>query len=170
VSDDQRLSAGILCVGLATLLDASWPSAGVVAMPGLLGFIGYGVSLTLFILVLRHLGTARTGAYYSSAPFTGAAVSIVLLSEPVTPAFLAGVVLMAIGFWIYLTECNQHVHAHESMEHDHMHMHDEHRQHDHPPGTLAEPHAHPHTHGSMVHRHTHYPDISSPPYPLITRV
>ncbi|MND07304.1 hypothetical protein D3C83_291930 [compost metagenome] len=39
---------------------------------GLLGFLGYGISLTLFIVALRHLGTARTGAYFSVAPFFGA--------------------------------------------------------------------------------------------------
>jgi drug/metabolite transporter (DMT)-like permease len=155
----KGLVAGVINVGLATALDATWPSVGVVSMAGLLGFVSYGVSLTLFVPALRHLGTARTGAYYSSAPFIGAAVSIALLHEPLTPAFIAGAVLMAIGLWIHLTERHRHLHAHEPLEHDHMHVHDEHHQHDHPPGTPAEPHSHAHAHGSLVHKHAHYPDL-----------
>jgi drug/metabolite transporter (DMT)-like permease len=155
----KGLVAGILNVNLAILLNATWPSASIVVLAGLLGFVGYGISLTLFVLALRHLGAARTGAYYSSAPFIGAAVSIVILHESVSPAFVAGSVLMAIGLWIHLTERHQHLHEHEPIEHDHMHVHDEHHRHDHPPGMPVEPHAHPHVHGSMVHRHTHYPDL-----------
>jgi hypothetical protein len=33
------------------------------------GFLGYGLSLTLFVVALRTLGTARTGAYFSVAPW-----------------------------------------------------------------------------------------------------
>ena len=44
----------------------------------------YGLSLALFVLALRHLGTARTGAYFSTAPFFGAATAVVLLGEPLT--------------------------------------------------------------------------------------
>lgn len=41
----------------------------------MVGFFGYGVSLVPFVLALRSLGTVRTGAYFSTAPFLGAAVS-----------------------------------------------------------------------------------------------
>ena len=47
----------------------------------MVGFLGYGVSLTLFVLGLRHLGTARTGAYFSLAPFIGAMLAVVLLGD-----------------------------------------------------------------------------------------
>ena len=36
-----------------------------------IGLLGYGFSLVMFVVALRGLGTARTGAYFSTAPFIG---------------------------------------------------------------------------------------------------
>lgn len=155
----KGLAAGIVNVGIAVALGASLPAAGPLAQAGLLGFLSYGVSLTLFVLALRHLGTARTGAYYSIAPFMGAGAAVLLLGEPVTITFLAGGALMAIGLWFHLTERHQHEHAHEPMQHEHVHVHDEHHQHSHAPGAPPEPHVHVHRHGRLIHRHPHYPDL-----------
>lgn len=155
----KGLVAGTVNVVIALAAGAAWPPWVAAGQAAVLGFLSYGVSLTLFVLALRHLGTARTGAYYSLAPFIGAAAAILLLHEPVTIAFVIGGILMAIGLWIHLTERHQHVHEHEPMEHDHMHVHDEHHQHDHPEGTPAEPHAHLHRHARLIHRHRHYPDL-----------
>ncbi|MEZ5832730.1 MAG: DMT family transporter [Dongiaceae bacterium] len=155
----KGLVAGAANVAIALLLGAAWPSGPVLAQAGLLGFLSYGVSLTLFVLALRHLGTARTGAYYALAPFIGAGTAILLLGEPVTTAFIAGGVLMAIGLWLHLTEQHQHAHEHEPMEHEHVHVHDAHHQHAHAPGTPPEPHVHRHRHGRLLHRHPHYPDL-----------
>jgi drug/metabolite transporter (DMT)-like permease len=155
----KGLAAGIVNVTIALGLGASLPSAGTLSQAALLGFFSYGVSLTLFVLALRHLGTARTGAYYSLAPFIGAGAAILLLGESVTISFLAGGALMAIGLWIHLTERHQHQHEHEPMEHEHVHVHDEHHQHSHAPGSPPEPHAHVHRHARLLHRHPHYPDL-----------
>lgn len=155
----KGLTAGIVNVSLALIAGASLPPAAAVGQAAVLGFLSYGVSLTLFVLALRHLGTARTGAYYSLAPFVGAATAILLLGEPVTATFIAGGVLMAIGLWLHLTERHQHEHEHEPMMHDHVHVHDAHHQHDHPPDMLPEPHSHLHRHARLVHRHPHYPDL-----------
>lgn len=125
----------------------------------LLGFIAYGVSLTLFVLGLRQLGTARTGAYFSVAPFFGAALSIPLLGEPLSGQILVAGLLMAIGVWLHLSERHAHEHVHSALEHDHEHEHDEHHRHDHgepvAPGTR---HRHPHRHEPIAHTHEHYPD------------
>ena len=127
---------------------------------GALGFLSYGVSLVLFVLSLRQLGTARTGAYFASAPFVGAAVSLLIFRERPTATLLVGASLMAVGVWLHLTEHHSHEHRHETMEHEHLHVHDEHHQHVHgpddPPG---EPHSHRHRHEPLVHTHPHYPDI-----------
>jgi drug/metabolite transporter (DMT)-like permease len=155
----KGLAAGIVNVAIALALGAPLPGLGALAGAGALGFFSYGVSLTLFVLALRHLGTARTGAYYALAPFIGAGVAILLLGEPIGIAFIAGGLLMAIGLWLHLTEQHQHEHAHEPMEHEHVHVHDEHHQHDHAPGTPAEPHVHQHRHARLIHRHPHYPDL-----------
>jgi drug/metabolite transporter (DMT)-like permease len=150
--------AGIVNVVLAFGLGAALPPAGAILGAALVGFLGYGVSLVLFVLALRHLGTARTAAYFSLAPFAGALVAIIGFGEPVTVQFAAAAVLMGIGLYLHFVERHAHRHAHEPMEHAHAHVHDEHHQHAHcaadPPG---EPHTH--VHARLFHSHPHYPDI-----------
>jgi drug/metabolite transporter (DMT)-like permease len=155
----KGIVAGAVNVSIAVAAGAPLPPAAALGQAAILGFLSYGVSLTLFVLALRHLGTARTGAYYSLAPFIGAGAGIVLLGEAVTVAFAAGGILMAIGLWLHLTERHQHEHEHEPMLHDHVHVHDEHHQHSHPPDLPPEPHSHAHRHARLVHRHPHYPDL-----------
>jgi hypothetical protein len=124
------------------------------------GFFGYGVSLALFIVALRHLGTARTGAYFSVAPFFGAALAIALLGEVTTLLFWAAAALMALGVWLHVSERHEHPHVHEPMEHTHPHVHDEHHRHAHEDGADASaPHTHRHRHERLVHSHPHYPDL-----------
>jgi drug/metabolite transporter (DMT)-like permease len=155
----KGLAAGIVNVTIALSLGAPLPGIAALTGAGLLGFFSYGVSLTLFVLALRHLGTARTGAYYALAPFIGAGVAILLLGEHISLAFVAGGLLMAIGLWLHLTEQHLHEHEHEPLEHEHVHVHDTHHQHAHAPGTAPEPHAHKHRHARLIHRHPHYPDL-----------
>jgi drug/metabolite transporter (DMT)-like permease len=152
--------AGTVNVALAFGLGASLPSAGSIFGAALVGFLGYGVSLVLFVLALRYLGTARTGAYFSLAPFVGAVVAIVIFGEPVTVRFLAAAVLMAIGLYLHLVEHHEHTHEHEPMRHEHAHVHDEHHQHAHSPDDPPDtPHTHVHGHARLIHSHPHYPDI-----------
>lgn len=156
----KGLIAGAVNGGLAVSLGGAWPGTVRVGAALLLGFLSYGLSLVLFVLALRRLGTARTGAYFSVAPFVGAAVAILGFGEHPTPLFMIGGGLMAVGVWLHLTERHLHEHTHEALEHEHAHVHDEHHQHSHrpddPPG---EPHTHPHRHEPTVHTHPHYPDI-----------
>jgi drug/metabolite transporter (DMT)-like permease len=159
----KGLTAGSVNTVIALLLGASWPPAPNIIGALSLGFLSYGVSLVLFVLALRHLGSARTGAYFSTAPFVGAVLSLAVFRERPTPLLLLAASLMAIGVWLHLTERHEHEHRHKAMEHDHMHVHDEHHQHVHalsdPPVTDPKPHAHQHWHTPMVHAHPHYPDI-----------
>jgi len=114
----------------------------------------------LFVLALRGLGTARTGAYFSVAPFVGALVSLVWLGESVGLAFWFASALMGWGVWLHLTERHEHEHTHESMEHSHAHVHDEHHQHLHDfHWDGHEPHVHRHRHLAITHKHPHFPDI-----------
>jgi drug/metabolite transporter (DMT)-like permease len=156
----KGLIAGTVNIGLALWLGARLPDALPLAGALLVGFLGYGVSLVCFVLALRHLGTARTGAYFSLAPFIGAALGLALFREPVTPLFLAAAALMALGFWLHLSERHEHRHEHEGVEHTHAHRHDAHHRHVHLPGDpTGEPHTHPHRHEPLAHSHPHYPDI-----------
>ena len=156
----KGLIAGPVNLGLGLVAGGQLPGLSVASLAGLVGFVGYGVSLVLFVYALRHLGTARTGAYFSTAPFLGAIVALVLLREPLTVQLIAAGLLMAIGVWLHLTEHHEHEHVHEPMEHSHPHVHDEHHQHEHsaddPPG---EPHTHAHRHERLKHKHPHVPDM-----------
>lgn len=158
----KGLAAGSTNLVLAMVLGAAWPPPPFVASAMLLGLLSYGVSLVLFVHGLRALGTARTGAYFSVAPFFGALLAVLLLGEPADLRLLLAAALMALGVWLHLTEHHAHPHAHEPMDHVHEHVHgagDEHHDHRHeppvPPGTR---HSHPHHHAPLVHSHPHFPD------------
>ncbi len=157
----KGLVAGTVNLAIALALGASLPRPLAVGGALALGLVSYGLSLVLFIRALRRLGTARTGAYYSTAPFLGAAGAVLLRGEPVTGALLAGGVLMALGVWLHLTERHAHFHTHEAVTHTHRHTHDDpHHAHEHPAGTPAGPeHVHEHTHAPLAHEHPHFPDI-----------
>jgi drug/metabolite transporter (DMT)-like permease len=156
----KGLVAGLVNLTLAFMQGAHLPPLASVLGAGLVGFLGYGVSVVLFVLGLRHLGTARTGAYFSLAPFVGALLAVMMLGEALTAKLLIAGCLMAIGLWLHLAERHEHDHAHEVMEHEHRHRHDEHHQHEHAPGIApGEPHSHAHRHAPLVHRHAHYPDL-----------
>lgn len=154
----KGLVAGAVNFALALATGASLPGPGLLLAGVVVGFFGIGVSLVMFMLGLRHLGTARTGAYYSLAPFIGAVLALVLLREPLTVTLVVAGTLMALGLWMHLTERHEHLHDHESLEHEHAHVHDEHHQHTHE-GPVTEAHSHRHRHEPMRHAHPHYPDL-----------
>jgi drug/metabolite transporter (DMT)-like permease len=158
----KGLAAGVTNLVLALAIGAPWPGLPVVLGAGLVGFASYGASLALFVVGLRQLGTARTGAYFSVAPFFGALLSISLLGEPLSATLLAAGSLMAVGVWLHLTERHEHMHAHEAMQHEHEHVHglgDEHHDHLHvPPVPRGTRHSHIHHHEPLVHSHPHFPD------------
>jgi drug/metabolite transporter (DMT)-like permease len=156
----KGIVAGTVNTALAFTLGAKLPPASSLVAVGVVGFLGYGVSLGLFVLALRQVGTARTGAYFSVAPFVGAAISILLLGEALTVRVGVAGVLMGLGVWLHLTERHKHTHRHEPMEHEHLHSHDAHHQHVHSPADPpGEPHSHWHRHDELVHSHPHFPDI-----------
>ncbi len=142
----KGLVAGTVNLGLALALGAKWPSLSHIAGSMGVGLFAYGASLVLFVIGLRHLGAARTGAYY-------------FLHEHISSKLLSAGALMAVGLWLHLTEKHVHPHVHLALDHEHEHTHDAHHQHEHPypvkPGTV---HTHPHHHEPMTHTHEHYPD------------
>ena len=156
----KGLCAGAVNTVLALQSTTQLPKTAAIAGSLLLGFASYGVSLVLFVYALRFLGTARTGAYFSVAPFIGGVLAVVVFRERPTMGLVTGAALMAIGVWLHLTERHEHEHRHEALEHEHSHVHDEHHQHEHGPADPSgEPHMHRHRHEPMIHSHPHYPDL-----------
>ncbi|QMT60786.1 hypothetical protein HBNCFIEN_02171 [Legionella sp. PC997] len=156
----KGLVSGIVIVAISLSWGIKLPNYVIMSYALLTGFIGYGASLVLFVLAIRELGTGRTGAYFSTAPFIGALIAIVFFHEATSISFWIAMVLIVIGVWLHLSEHHQHIHRHETLAHTHSHLHDEHHQHSHDfPWDGKEPHIHAHVHPLMKHSHPHYPDI-----------
>lgn len=154
----KGLVAGSVNLGIAMMLGASLPAIGTLASAAVLGFFAYGISLTLFVVALRHLGTARTGAYFSVAPFFGAVLAVSLLGESLSPALIVAGALMALGVWLHLREQHAHLHAHDALEHEHEHGHDVHHAHHELGEAPPSRHTHRHQHEPTEHSHAHFPD------------
>jgi len=156
----KGMAAGTVNLGLAFSQGATWPPLLELGAALALGLCAYGVSLILFVVGLRRLGTARTGAYFSVSPFFGAAIAVAVLGEAVSVQLMAAGVLMALGVFIHLSEQHRHLHIHEAITHEHEHVHDEHHRHDHakhvPSGVK---HSHLHVHAPLIHIHRHFPDM-----------
>jgi len=156
----KGLVAGAINLGIARLRGGHMPHGMTLAAVGVVGLLGYGISLVLFVLALRHLGTARTGAYYATAPFIGAILAVLLLHDPLSLSLLIAGALMATGVYLHLTETHVHEHVHEALSHEHRHYHDDMHDHVHgPDDPQGEPHSHWHEHAPRVHSHPHYPDL-----------
>lgn len=160
VAGVKGLAAGLLNLALAAGSGQGLPGARVALAAGAVGLFGYGLSLVLFVLSLRHLGAARTVGYFSVAPFTGAALALFFPGERFTVTLLAGGFLTAWGVWLHLSESHPHEHGHEPGVHEHSHAHDEHHLHEHGGESPEQPpHSHRHEHAALLHRHPHYPDL-----------
>lgn len=158
IASIKGLAAGAVNLGLAVGLGARLPSISAVAGAMLVGLLAYGVSLALFVVALRHLGAARTGAYFSVAPFLGAVLAV-MMGDAITLQLSAAGMLMAVGVWLHLSERHEHEHFHDALEHEHKHTHDEHHQHEHdPPVAPGTRHTHRHRHEPVTHSHHHFPD------------
>jgi drug/metabolite transporter (DMT)-like permease len=156
----KGLVAGVTNTTLAFGLGASLPSLPHVLVTMTMGFMGYGLSLVLFIVALRQLGAARTGAYFATAPFIGAAAAMILYGQAGGIAFWLAALCMGAGVWLHVTEHHEHDHSHEPLSHSHAHTHDAHHRHNHGFDWHGEePHTHEHAHGWLRHRHAHFPDI-----------
>lgn len=160
IAATKGLAAGVVNTALGLAAGSSLPDNSSIGATLALGFVGYGVSLALFVASLRQLGTARTGAYFATAPFIGSVLAMILYGQHGGWEFWAAFTCMAVGVWLHLTEHHDHEHVHEELRHQHAHVHDEHHRHAHSPDwDGVEPHSHEHVHEPMRHSHPHFPDI-----------
>ena len=154
----KGLAAGGVNTVAGLALAPAQPQAAWLAALGV-GAIGYGASLVLYVLAMRHLGAARTAAHFGAAPFFGAALAVALLGEPLSPSLIGAFALTVAGTWLALTERHHQAHQHEVLEHEHRHVHDAHHAHRHAGDEGPEPHSHPHRHDPVRHSHPHFPDL-----------
>lgn len=156
----KGLLAGMGNTAIALSGGAVLPAAPALGYAGVVGFLGYGLSLSLFVVALRTLGSARTGAYFSVAPLFGVLVSLAIWPDMPGLLFWTSAALMGAGVWLHLSERHAHAHTHEPLRHSHAHRHDAHHRHEHDFAWDEQaPHAHQHRHEALAHSHAHYPDI-----------
>ncbi len=160
IAATKGVMAGAFNTLIAMGMGAVLPGFATLSVTMAVGLLGYGISLVLFVLALRGLGTARTGAYFSTAPFIGAATALMVFPETTSLAFWMAMGLMSVGVWLHLTERHAHEHTHIELSHGHVHCHDEHHQHVHDfEWDGVEPHTHDHKHAKLKHEHAHFPDV-----------
>ena len=75
-----------------------------IALTLLLGFVAYGMSIYLYVYAQRHLGAAKTSAYYAVAPFIGAALSLLIFLEIPSLTFIIALLIMIIGTYFASTD------------------------------------------------------------------
>jgi drug/metabolite transporter (DMT)-like permease len=158
IAQIKGLVAGLVTLLIAYSVGDSLPEPPFILRALFLGAFSYGASLVLFVYALRYIGTSRTATWFQTAPFIGAAVSFILLREPLSPRLAVSGFIMICAAVLLLRECHMHEHEHPAIWHEHRHDHDEHHRHDHETDQ-AGPHAHPHNHAPIVHSHIHFPDL-----------
>jgi drug/metabolite transporter (DMT)-like permease len=159
VAHVKTIGAGATNLLLAVGAGAVFPSrAGLVVALGV-GTLSYGLSIVLDAYALRAVGAAREAAYFATAPFFGALLALLLLSESLQVQELVGGSAMALGVVLLLRERHGHVHTHHALVHEHSHVHDAHHQHSHDARmAVEEPHSHEHVHAPLEHTHPHTSD------------
>lgn len=125
----------------------------------ILGVFAYGFSIVLYITAAQQLGATRSQLIFSSAPFWGILLSILILGEKFTWQLAIAILLFVVSLLLLMREQHQHSHVHQGVTHDHPHRHDD-AHHDHHEGEQPDGwHSHPHKHDFLKHAHPHWPDI-----------
>jgi drug/metabolite transporter (DMT)-like permease len=143
---------------LAFFLKDPWPALSNSAVLLLVGGLGYGVSLELYLRAQRLVGAARTASVFAAAPFLGAAAALALGAPWPGWTLPIAALFMGTGLWLHASERHGHVHVHEWTEHEHLHGHDDgHHSHVHEPMPQGT-HSHRHRHEPVTHAHEHGED------------
>ena len=111
----KGLFSGFGSLVVAFVVGEKFPAPIWLLFALLLGFVAYGLSIFAYIRAQKELGAAKTSAYYAVAPFIGAVLSLGVLQEPLTAAFVAALLIMLVGTVLVvldtLTKHHSHMHA-----------------------------------------------------------
>lgn len=156
----KGLAAGSTNLLIGISLAPFLGSAGIVASGLGIGVFAYGVSIVLYISAAQQLGATRSQLIFSSAPFWGVLLAVVLFGEPVTLQLGLATGLLAASILVLFREQHSHQHGHSVQIHEHRHRHDDgHHQHEHDQVTASIWHSHRHRHEATQHAHPHWPDL-----------
>jgi drug/metabolite transporter (DMT)-like permease len=157
----KGVAAGVLNTTLGLVMTPAVPSIPHVASSLVVGALGYGASILLYIRGAQQLGATRSQLVFSTAPAFGLGLAWAALGEPISMLQALAACMMAGAIWLWHRERHAHLHSHEHLVHDHAHRHDD-GHHDHAHGPGIDPsawHSHVHTHEAKQHRHPHQPDL-----------
>jgi len=156
----KGLAAGAMNLGIGLSLSA-WAAGPVMTALALaIGASCYGASIILYITSAQRLGATRSQVIFSTAPFFGVLLAVVVLGEKLSLVQSGSGVLFVSALILLAKEKHQHAHKHEAMEHEHRHSHDDgHHGHRHPGGRPEAEHFHRHGHEQRSHAHPHWPDL-----------
>jgi drug/metabolite transporter (DMT)-like permease len=153
VAGSVNLALGLAITGAGSV--SGWAVAGALVV----GAFGYGASITLWVRGAQQLGAARGQVIFATAPFIGAVLSWVVLTDSIDTVQLIAMTIAAVGVGLSLRSAHHHEHEHDPMIHTHEHDHDDgHHDHDHTDGVRSR-HSHVHEHRERVHAHAHVPDL-----------
>ncbi len=129
----KGLGSGTGGILTALCLGEDFPAPLWLVLAMVLGFVSYGLSIHFYIQAQKHLGAAKTSAFYAVAPFLGVGFSFLFLREAPTEPFYFALAVMALATRFLIQD------------------------------TLgATVHSHPHRHGATVHTHEHRHGALSP--------
>lgn len=158
----KGIGAGLFSLFLSFLLKNPMPDLKIILGAMLLGFFSYGLSIVLFVLAMRDLGSARTSAFFGTAPFIGAILSFLIYNSLPNVMFIIALPIMILGTILLFKDEHGHNHLHEPTKHEHKHAHnDGHHNHIHENMNISSGtyHSHIHEHEALEHTHQHMPDI-----------
>ena len=82
---------------IALIVREAFPSAVVILLSMLLGFVAYGLSIFFYVRAQNTLGAAKTSAYYAVAPFIGTLLSCLILWEKPGYMYFIALAVMILG-------------------------------------------------------------------------
>lgn len=155
----KGLLAGLVNLALGLGLEGLALGPGQIGLALLTGVFAYGISITLYIGAAQALGATRSQLVFSTAPYFGMALAVLLLGESISPAQWLAAALVAVSVVLLTVEWHSHEHDHPVIEHEHWHEHgDGHHDHEHGEA-VAGGHTHAHRHAPLMHAHRHWPDL-----------
>lgn len=96
--------------GLGSLILANFtletlPSLKIIFLILFMGFISYGISVSLYIYSQKFIGASKTSAYFSASPYFGAIFSIIFLQELPQIQFYIAFLIMIIATYFITKDC-----------------------------------------------------------------
>lgn len=156
----KGLVAGSVNLGIGLAIGPYIASPRVTGAAMLIGVFCYGISIVFYITAAQRIGATRGQMFFSTAPFFGMCMSVLLLGDRLRPLLLVAALLFVASLVVLFIGRHAHPHVHRLTRHEHWHRHDDgHHAHVHPGTAPDAGHVHEHGHEEMEHAHPHLPDI-----------